>query len=255
MCVVDNYISLPASTELTKTVVLEEYTELLNDEEARVKQAALANLVLLFEVPLPEPTKVQQLHLPNLNTIPSAQRQMILWTSSSATAATKAASMAALPSFESPSTARRLSMLSGQGTSNTYGTQNTQTASAYGNAPRKSSLTAMSLNKLSGSNVSQSANVLPGAGSDIHGVLDIETKLTVVIPTWKKLCHEKSPALLPNLCEEFGKFMWCMKDIIKDEDVEWFITWYLKMAVSKDIVIRDMCSYNLPVLCFRAECA
>ena len=78
-------------------------------------------------------------------------------------------------------------------------------------------------------------------------LIDAETKINMVIPTWKKLCSEKSTRLLPILCREFGLFLFCTMDVMKEDDFEWFLNWFQKASTMKELELKTNCAFNLPV--------
>lgn len=83
----------------------------------------------------------------------------------------------------------------------------------------------------------------------IHpSLFDNETIVGVVIPMWKKLCVEKNAQLTPILCHNFGAFLWITRQWVAEEEFDWFVEWFMKVALqSKESDLRTMCAFNLPV--------
>ena len=48
---------------------------------------------------------------------------------------------------------------------------------------------------------------------DFAEILDIETRMTTLIPSWKKICASNNPKLVLITAELFGSFMWRAKSL------------------------------------------
>lgn len=95
--------------------------------------------------------------------------------------------------------------------------------------------------------------------------MDAETKIAVLIPTWRRICSEESqklPKLSLKTAELFGQFLWKTKsrgkalfsfltglflDELSDSDKQAFLSFYQSASISSDISIRRLCAYNFPV--------
>jgi hypothetical protein len=78
--------------------------------------------------------------------------------------------------------------------------------------------------------------------------VDQEMIVSTIIPQLKKLCEERAGGLLPDLIENFGRFIWSIKDNISDNEITWFFQWFTRIANgNSDTKIKYHCAFNLPV--------
>ncbi|KAJ3127944.1 Serine/threonine-protein phosphatase 4 regulatory subunit 4 [Nowakowskiella sp. JEL0407] len=75
---------------------------------------------------------------------------------------------------------------------------------------------------------------------------DTDIKLSVVIPTWKKLMEEENFFSLQLASELFGRFIWCTKDQTNEYEKQCFVNWYISNARSSNEEFRRLCAFNFP---------
>lgn len=86
-------------------------------------------------------------------------------------------------------------------------------------------------------------------GSQVQTTVDQDTKISIIIPKWRKICEERSTSILPEICHNIGLFLWSVRDVITGEDVDWFVSWYAKIASSTtDENVKKDCAFNLPAM-------
>lgn len=84
--------------------------------------------------------------------------------------------------------------------------------------------------------------------SQVQTTVDQDTKISVIIPKWRKLCEERPTSILQEMCHNFGLFLWSVRDVITREDADWFVGWFTKLASSTtDEAVKKDCAFNLPV--------
>jgi hypothetical protein len=82
---------------------------------------------------------------------------------------------------------------------------------------------------------------------EIAQIFDAETKLSFLIPLWKRLCDETNAKLTDTLLQYFGAFVWSVKDELSPQDKQYFLTYYLTQVASRQPQ-KKLCLYNFPVL-------
>ena len=90
-----------------------------------------------------------------------------------------------------------------------------------------------------------------------HFFINKDTKVSFVIPSFKKHCEDKSDTLLPLVIKEFGVFLWNTKgiferkihmlDAMTENDLKLFMLFYQSMALGPNLDYRRKCAYNYPV--------
>lgn len=201
--------------------MLNEFTELLNDEELVVRQSALSSLVHLLDATLPVETDINSL----------APAPISLSTTTTATTPN-----ANQKKEETPTILEKVQQAA----------PSTSTPKASSVPQRKFSIGQTTLTK-------PVIAAITAASNDRERIIvDPETKVIFILPMWRKLCADKSPSMLPTILQDFGLFIWGMKDVMRDEDNEWFLFWFQKLATGKDSSIKELCAYNIPVSpCFK----
>eukprot|EP00842_Homolaphlyctis_polyrhiza_P001898 jgi/Hompol1/2709/HPOL_003014-RA len=79
--------------------------------------------------------------------------------------------------------------------------------------------------------------------------LDAETRSSIVIPLWKRLCEERAPSLIGLIAQHMGVFLWTTRAEMTEADKKYFFGVYQSIASMKnamDETRREMCAYNFP---------
>ncbi|TPX36529.1 hypothetical protein SmJEL517_g01370 [Synchytrium microbalum] len=93
--------------------------------------------------------------------------------------------------------------------------------------------------------VQEAAIIASGAILD-H--LDSDTRRDVFIPMWKGLCESRSgPHVIP-LAHQFGELLWKSRAELSDDDISFFLKYFVSLSQSEVEEYRSEAAYNFPAV-------
>ncbi|TPX35394.1 hypothetical protein SeMB42_g07189 [Synchytrium endobioticum] len=93
--------------------------------------------------------------------------------------------------------------------------------------------------------VLEAAIVAMGAMLDY---VDSDTRRDQFIPMWKKLCESSTGSTVVPLAHQFGVLFWKTRGELSDDDIAYFVRYFVHLSQSEMDEHRSECAYNLPAV-------